>query len=259
MKIEAVILDWAGTAVDFGCLAPVGVFVELFRRRGVALTWEAARGPMGTHKREHIRRLCEDPEVRAGWIAVHGSPPADADIDAMYQEGEPLQVEVIPEYAGAVPGLHDTVARIRAEGIRLGSTTGYNRVMLDTLLRASEARGYTPDVAIPASEVPAGRPAPYLNWTAATRLGVTCADACVVVGDTPVDMAAGRAAGMWTVGVAVSGNEVGLSEAEWVALPASEQERRRARARERLFEAGAHVVIDGVWELVPVVRALGRR
>lgn len=254
--VEAVILDWAGTTVDFGCRAPVGVFVELFRRRGVAISWDTARGPMGTHKREHIRRLCADPGVREAWVRARGAPPTDADVDAMYAEGEPLQVEVIPAHAGLVPGLLSVADGLRARGIRIGSTTGYNRVMLDALLPAAAAQGYAPEVAIPASEVPEGRPAPHLNWAAAMRLGVRRADACVVVGDTPVDMQAARAAGMWAVGVTVSGNEVGLAEAEWRALDLPEQERRRARARARLLGAGAQVVIDGVWELLPVVDAL---
>lgn len=259
MTLEAVLFDWAGTTVDFGCVAPTTMFVELFRRRGVALDAATARGPMGTHKREHIRQLCANPAVRAAWVAARDTPPTDADIDALYAEAEPLQVASIPAHAAPVPGLLDTVARLRAAGLRIGSTTGYNRAMLDALLPAAAAHGYAPDVAVPASEVPAGRPAPHLNWAAAMQLGVTRADACVAVGDTPVDMLAARAAGMWAVGVAVTGNEVGRTEAEWAALPSTTRDRLRARARERLLAAGAQVVIDGVWELVPVIEALARR
>jgi hypothetical protein len=51
---------------------------------------------------------------------------------------------------------------------------------------------------------------------------------------------------MWTIGLAVSGNEVGLSRPDWQALPEDEQRVRRERACRRLLQSGAHYVVDTI-------------
>lgn len=50
--IEAVIFDWAGTTVDYGCFAPVKAFMEAFAHHGVPVTMEETRKPMGMLKRD---------------------------------------------------------------------------------------------------------------------------------------------------------------------------------------------------------------
>lgn len=252
-RLQAVIFDWAGTVVDHGCLAPVGAFLEVFASRGVTVTMDEARGPMGTHKREHIRRMLLDPGVAARWRAARGADATDADIDALYADLEPLALAALPRFAALIPGAVETVSALRAQGLKIGSTTGYNRVMLDALLPLAAAQGYAPDCAVAASEVRAGRPSPYMAWEAAARLGVHSAWACVKVGDTPVDIAEGLNAGMWTVGVAEAGNEVGLSVEELHALPPEERAARRDHARDVLSRAGAHLVVDSIATLAPAI------
>jgi phosphonoacetaldehyde hydrolase len=263
--IEMVVLDWAGTAVDFGCLAPVGVFREVFRRHGVEVTLAEARGPMGTHKREHIRQVATLPRVQAAWREAHGVDVTAADVDAMYALATPLQVAVLPGYSTPIPGVVEMVARLRERGITVASNTGYNREMLDVVARCAAELGYAPDAAIAASEVPAGRPAPYMMWRLGERFGVTSAAAVVKVGDTPVDVHEGLNAGSWTVGIARTGNLVGLPEDELAALPVPEQAARVGAAREALLAAGAHIVIDsaatldGALDTIAAWRREGRR
>lgn len=48
--INVVILDWAGTAVDFGCMAPVAAFREAFEHQGITVTEREIREPMGMKK-----------------------------------------------------------------------------------------------------------------------------------------------------------------------------------------------------------------
>lgn len=82
---------------------------------------------------------------------------------------------------------------------------------------------------------------------------------CVKVDDTVPGIHEGVNAGMWTVGVARSGNENGLSQAEDAALAAArpaEHAQRLAAARERLRAAGADYVIDSVAELLPVLEQI---
>lgn len=251
--IHCVLFDLAGTSIDCGCLAPVAVFIEVFRRRGVAVSVAAAREPMGTHKREHIRRMCADPTIAAGWQAAHGSLPTDADIDAMYAEAEPLQIAALPNHAEPIPGFLSLAAQLRARGLRLGATTGYTRPMVEVLAPLIAARGWTPDVLLCASDVPAGRPAPYMNQLAAMQLGAPSAASCVVVGDTVVDMLAARNAGMWAIGVAMTGNEVGLPWEALCALSDGDRQILRARATDRLVAAGAQLVVDSVGDLVSSV------
>ena len=81
----------------------------------------------------------------------------------------------------------------------------------------------------------------------------------VKVDDTGVGIEEGLNAGCWTVGVAISGNAVGLSLAEWQALDAGEQGALRAKATQQLLNAGAHYVVDSVAQLLPVIDAIEAR
>jgi len=90
----------------------------------------------------------------------------------------------------------------------------------------------------------------------ARRLGVYPMEAIVKVDDTIVGIEAGLNAGMWTVGVARSGNLVGLSEQELHQLPESEQASLVQMAAEKLYAGGAHYVIDTIAELPTVLKQI---
>lgn len=263
--IRAVIFDWAGTTMDFGCMAPPAAFCEVFRRHGVEVTIEEARVPMGAHKRVHIQRLGALPRVAAAWEAVHGASLSEADVDRLFADFVPIQLDILPRFADLVPGTLEVVAACRARGYAIGSTTGYTLAMNRLLHEEAERRGYVPDVMVCADEVPEGRPAPWMCLENAKRLGVYPMSAIIKVGDTLPDILEGLDAGMWTIGLAVSGNEVGVSRAEWEAWPEAVQNTRRRRAYERLYGAGAHLVVDGMWDVMPAIdriagwQAEGRR
>ena len=70
--LQAVLLDWAGTTLDYGCYAPAVVFMESFKRMGVPISMAEARGPMGTHKKEHIRQITQMPAVAERWQTEQG-------------------------------------------------------------------------------------------------------------------------------------------------------------------------------------------
>ena len=74
-KIKAVIFDWAGTTVDFGCMAPVQAFVEVFKQYGIEPTMEEVREPMGMLKWDHIRTMLEMPRIKREWIRLYGQAP----------------------------------------------------------------------------------------------------------------------------------------------------------------------------------------
>lgn len=258
-RVKAVIFDWAGTTVDFGCMAPAGAFIALFARHGVTATNAQARGPMGMHKRDHIAAMIRMPDIAAQWEAARGAPATDADIEALFQEFIPMQLEALPGYCGVIPGVVETVQALRTRGIKIGATTGYNEAMMNICLESAARAGYAPDTSVAVTMVPAGRPAPWMAVQAAMNLGAYPFEACVKVGDTVTDIQEGLNAGMWTVGVTATGNEVGLPLHELDALPADERARRVGAAADKLAGAGAHYVVDGVADLPPVIDAIAAR
>ena len=256
--IRAVIVDWAGTIVDFGSIAPVDTFVRVFARHGVEISPAEARAPMGHGKRDHIQAIASAVEER--WADANGGrPPTSADVDRMYAEFIPLQIEAVAAHARAIPGAVDALAELRRRGLRIGSTTGYSREMVSPLEDRARAQGLILDCVVCASDVREGRPGPAMALEAARRLGVAPAHAVVKIGDTVADIGEGRSAGMWSVGVAATGNEVGLDEEALNALSADERKRRIDIARERLLDAGAHAVIDSIAEAPGLIEALEAR
>ncbi len=257
--LRAVILDWAGTVVDHGSFAPTAVFLRLFADRGVPITSEDARVGMGLMKKEHLRAILARPAVAAAWEAVHGAPPTAGDIEDLFARFVPLQLAVLADHAEPIPGLLETVAELRRRGLKIGSTTGYLRAMMDVLAPAAAAQGYAPDCLVCSDEVPAGRPAPWMCFLNAMRLGVYPMAALVKVGDTPVDMEEGLNAGMWTVGVTLTGSPLGLTAAKVATLTPQERAEARARIGGQLLAAGAHLVIEGVRDLPGAIDELEAR
>jgi phosphonoacetaldehyde hydrolase len=235
------------------------VFAQVFERRGVPISMAEARGPMGAHKRVHIEQITRQDAVRRRWQEAHGRLPNDDDVQAMFEDCVPRQLECLSTYSELIPGTLEVVAALRRRGIRIGSTTGYTTEMTAINLRDAERQGYKPDSTVSASEMPAGRPDPFMCLQNAINLGVDCVQACVKVDDTIPGVEEGLNAGMWSIGLAVSGNEVGLSLAEWQALPADEQQAKRERAYRRMLQSGAHHVVDTIADLMPCIEAIETR
>lgn len=258
-QVKAAIFDWAGTTVDFGCCAPAAVFLEVFKRKGIDVTLEQARGPMGMHKRDHIRVLAQLDPIADQWDAKFGRRPTEEDIDAMFAEFVPLQVDAIGRHADVIPGAVETIAALRARGIKIGSTTGYNAEMMAVLVPLAKEAGYAPDCMVCVSDVKQGRPAPDMALEAAKRLGVDDTAFCVKVGDTVADIKEGLNAKMWSIGVVDHGNEVGLSRVEFEALGPHYLAARRRTAQRRLANAGAHYVASTIADIPKCIVTISRR
>ncbi|MBI2434893.1 MAG: phosphonoacetaldehyde hydrolase [Candidatus Hydrogenedentes bacterium] len=245
--------------MDFGCLAPVRAFTELFRRHGVTATAEEVRGPMGMHKRDHIRAMLRMPALAQRWTEAHGAPPSEALVEELFQAFLPVQIEVIRQHTDVIPGTVNTFHALRARGIRVGTTTGYSSAMMQICLDAARAAGYEPEANVAADEVPNGRPEPWMAVKAAAQLGDFPREACVKVGDTVADVLEGINAGMWSVAVVDTGNEVGLSQAELEALPPDRRKELVRAAQRKLVNAAAHYVIPGVAELPSLITTIEER
>jgi phosphonoacetaldehyde hydrolase len=257
--VRAVIFDWAGTAVDFGSLAPVRTLERIFAGAAVPITEAEARRDMGIAKRGHIAALLHTARVALAWREQYGREPTEEDGDALYRLFVPLQFACLKEYSRVISGIPETVENLRQQGIKIGSSTGYTRAMLDVLVAEAETQGYRPDCNLSPEDVGAGRPHPFMIYAAAVKLQVYPLAAIVKVGDTPADIREGLNAGAWSVGVAATGNGIGLPEDEFLALDREERTRRISQARQDLQTAGAHYVVDTVAELGAVIDDVNSR
>ena len=257
--LRAAIFDWAGTVIDFGSRAPMGAFVDAYGRFGVTISVAEARKPMGLPKRAHIAALMADPAIAARWTAVHDKPPGEAEIDALYAVFVPLNTDVVSNFCTLIPGAVEMAAAVRARGMKLGSTTGYVRPIMERVLPLAAAQGYVPDNLVCAGDLADGRPSPLMMYRCFADLGVYPPASVVKIDDTEPGILEGLAAGTWTVGVSISGNCVGLSHEEWLATPEEEQAALRAQAEDTLLGVGAHFVIDSIADLLPVLDEIEAR
>ena len=251
--LKAVVFDWAGTVIDFGSFAPMGVFVEAFRRFGIEVSIAEAREPMGRPKWDHIEAMLAQPRISAAWAEKHGRIPTAEDIQAVYDIFVPLNEEVVSDYCDLVPGTVETVTALRARGLRIGSTTGYTRSIMARVLPLAEKQGYAPDNLVCAGDLPHGRPTPMNMYKCFLDLDVWPASAVVKVDDTGVGIDEGREAGCWTVGVALSGNEAGITPEDLAALSTAERDALREKASKALRRHRPHYIIDTVADLLPVI------
>lgn len=254
--VKLVIFDWAGTMIDYGSCAPAGAFIEGYRRQGIAVTMAQARAPMGLGKWEHIQAIGQMEPVAAQWQEKYGRSPTNSDIDKMYQDFVPVLLDILPNFTQLIPGAVETFNYLKKRGIKVAGTTGYFAEAMAICQVAAAKQGYTPDFTICATQVSAGRPLPWMIYRAMNELDVYPPAAVVKVGDTKPDIQAGLNAGVWTVGVAQAGNEVGLSESELHALPLEEQTRRVAKAKVTLAHEGAHFVGNTVANLPEIIEQL---
>lgn len=249
-RFEAVIFDWAGTTVDYGCFAPVRAFQEAFKEFGIEPTMDETRKPMGMLKHDHINTMLHMNRIARAWEDAHGSAPTDADVDAVYSHFEPKLLSILDGFADPKPGVVDAVAALRAAGIKIGSTTGYTDKMMEIVVPKAAENGYAPDFWIsPDGTNGFGRPYPYMVFRNLEKLGVTDVRKAAKVGDTLSDIREGKNAGVFTVGVTEGSSQMALSEDEFNALSEADKAAARSAARDAFVNAGADAVIDTMAEL----------
>jgi phosphonoacetaldehyde hydrolase len=252
-RFDLVIFDWAGTMIDFGCEAPVRALIEAFGAEGVDIDAATARRDMGRAKIDHVRALLQEPSVAAAWRAHHGAVATPQDIDRLMGRLEPLMRAHAARASELIPGARETFDRLRKAGLRVASSTGYTREMMQPVLARAAEQGYVPEHVVCSGETPAGRPSPLMIYKACAELGVWPLSRVVKIDDSEAGIAEGKAAGAFTVGVAASGNALGLSIEALQGLAPSERASRLDSARKALLGAGADLVIDSVADLVPAL------
>lgn len=257
--LKAVVFDWAGTVVDFGSFAPMGVFVEAFQRFGIEVSIAEAREPMGRPKWDHIEAMLAQKRIGGAWAEKHGRAPARDDIQAIYDVFVPLNEEVVGDFCDLVTGTLETVTALRGRGLKIGSTTGYTRSIMARVLPLAEKQGYVADNLVCAGDLPHGRPTPMNMYKCFLDLEVWPASSVVKVDDTGVGIDEGREAGCWTVAVALSGNEAGVTHRELTGLSDADRKALREKAGAVLSRHKPDYIIDTVADLVPVIDEIEAR
>lgn len=258
-KLQAAILDWAGTVVDFGSFAPTQIFVEAFAEFDVQVSIEEARGPMGMGKWDHIRTLCDQPQITERYKKVFGRAPTDADVTAIYERFMPLQIEKIAEHSALIPGALETIAALREQGIKIGSCSGYPAQVMAKVVELAATNGYMADHVVATDEVPNGRPWPAQALANVIALGIDDVGACVKVDDTAPGILEGRRAGMWTVALVFSGNALGLTYEQYQALDAQTLIAERKRIHALFQSSRPHYLIDTITDLPRVIADINNR
>lgn len=258
--LKLVVFDWSGTVVDCGVFAPAKAFQQVFEDEGIPITDEEVRRPMGTHKRVHIQLVLKDEDIRKRWVSIKGSEPTEADVDRMFANFVPKQLETLKDHSEMIEGAVETIDKLRKDyNLKIGTSTGFTKLMMETIKPLVAKQGYAPDFYGTADLAPRGRPTPNLLWLNAIHLDVAPIQAVVKVDDTCGGIQEGLAAGAWSVGVAKTGNYVAASEKEIAEMDPSEYNRKLQAAYDILTKAGAHYVIDSIKDLPPVIEDINRR
>ena len=247
--LRGIVLDWAGTTIDYGSLAPVRVFRAVFEEIGIEVSEAEAREPMGQAKIDHIRSMLQMDRIQKQWHQRFARPSRQEDVEDLYSNFLPLQKSVLAYHSEVIPGVTQAVLGLQQLGLRIGSTTGYTRELMDVVEPLAAAQGYLPEVTVCSDEVAAGRPAPWQVFRAAEKLGVYPMSKLAVVDDSIAGIQSGLHAGCWTIAVAQTGNALGLDRAACESLPESELEERLERIAESFLSQGAHIVVRSVADI----------
>ena len=260
-KVQALILDWSGTTADAYVLAPAVVFVEVFKKHGVEISMTEARGPMGLRKDLHIKMLTEDPEIRDRWAGVHGKAPDQGNVDAMFEDFVPMQLDCLRKYTSLLPGVADVTQAVQKQGIKIGSTTGFIRVMVDILEADAKEQGYVPDASVAGDEVVNGaRPKPFMLYRNLDLLDVHPIQSVIKVDDTLSGVGEALEAGCWGVGIARYSNYMDINSLEEAdAMDPADYQIRLEKSRQILRSSGAHYVIDELPEMLDVIADVNAR
>lgn len=258
-KISLVVFDWAGTTVDYGSSAPMVVFEKVFAEAGIKLSRSEINGPMGMEKKAHIRSLLLLETASKQWKEKYGKAWDENDVEMLYEKFEDTLAKVVAEYSVPIEGVTETVEKLRKMNIKIGSTTGYTSEMMENVIPRAESAGYSPDCVVTPDITGMGRPSPFMLYECMRLFGVYPAKLVVKVGDTVTDIAEGKNAGAWSIGILKGSNLLGLTEYEYNALSAEELAEYKAKARQKYLDAGADMVIDSIGEMPNVIEEINRK
>jgi len=182
--IRLMVFDMAGTTVEDGGQVPIA-FGAALAECGIDLTDEQLGKVRGASKREAIAEL----------VATHAGPAWRGRADEVYASFVRHLEREFGTGVKALPGAEDAFSYLRAHGVNIALSTGFDRDIASLLL---DALGWkqAADFFVCGDDVPRGRPAPYLIFRAMEATGVDSVHAVGALGDTVLDLQAGFNAGV---------------------------------------------------------------
>jgi len=191
-NIALVVFDMAGTTIEDSGQVPEA-FTTVLHQHGIEISDDALRAVRGASKRDAIRHF----------VAQHHVADVEAQTDKIYNDFRDYLARLFN--AGGVkpmPGAAETFAWLRARGIKIALNTGFDRPTTDLIIEAVGWGNGVADAIVCGDDVKLGRPAPYLIFRSMEATGVTSVHEVMCVGDTVLDLQAGRNAGArYVVGV----------------------------------------------------------
>ncbi|MGL4572459.1 MAG: phosphonoacetaldehyde hydrolase [Clostridium sp.] len=258
-NIKGIVVDWAGTMVDYGCMAPLNVFVKVFKDRGITISNEEARGPMGLKKIDHIRELSKLQTVKEQFRELYGREVFEEDVVELYSNFEPQLLSILRDYTEPIDGALDLVNFVRTNGLKVGSTSGYTKNMMEIVKVEAKNRGYAPDYIVAADELKEARPYPYMIYINAMELKMYPLCNVVKIGDTISDVLEGKNAGTWTIAILKGGSEVGMSIDKVETLPLNIQEDKINKAKESFKKVRPDYIVESLKDVVSVLKEIDER
>lgn len=262
-SISAVILDLAGTTVDPFVTSPLCSFKSIFKDHNVNISSSIIRKDMGLRKDIHIENMLDEPSVKEQWYTYKGAYPDKLDVDMLYKDFRPKQIQQLSESCELVPGAVYAYEYMRSQNIRIGGTTGFDRSMVRVIKHKMINQGYCPDEIIAGDDLVGNlgiRPKPFMIYEAMKKMNVYPIHNVIKVDDTVCGIQEGLNAGCWTVGIYGYSNEIEVdSMADWHKLSEAEQKKKRSIACHKLIEAGADYVILDLYELPHIIQQINDR
>ncbi|GCF92737.1 phosphonoacetaldehyde hydrolase [Enterococcus florum] len=255
MSVKTIILDWAGTTVDFGCMAPVLAFQKAFANKGIQLNNQEIRKPMGLLKVEHIRQLLALDRVKQEWLEQYGSPSDENDVDSIYQDFEHYLFADLAENSHLKPDTKKAVDQLQAAGFKIGSTTGYTNEMMKVVAETAKIEGYAPDHLVTPDDVNSlGRPYPFMIFENMRFFKNREMSEVIKVGDTISDIREGKNAGVFSIAVTEGSSVMGLSMEEYQALLPEEKQELNQQAANTFYQEGADLCVHNLLELAELLQ-----
>ena len=172
-----------------------------------------------------------------------------------------MQIDCLQTYTTLLPGVAETTQKFQKDGIKIGSSTGFVRSMVDVLEADAKKQGYVPDASVAGDEVVNGaRPKPFMVYRNLDLMDVSPIQSVVKVDDTISGVGEALEAGCWGVGIARYSNYMNIDTLEQgESLSGDDLARRLEFSRETLRKSGAHYVIDTFDQLVGVIDDVNQR
>lgn len=186
------VFDMAGTTINDRDEV-YRVLREATEREGAHYTDAQFQEWMGTEKKWAIQNLLEIGGVNATEQLVEKAWKwFRMELRRTYSEQPPVAIE----------GVEQALADLRAQGVKVGLTTGFSREIADIILDSMGwGVGINLDASVTADQVAGGRPAPDMIFKVMELTGVEDKSQVISAGDTAADIRSARAAGVTSVGV----------------------------------------------------------